>query len=206
MSHPETQLPRPPDYLDTLQQFLHLAMQTAQTASAEGNHRLVLQAIREGTRIIALITKMTSCLTSGKALETRSALIPTRAHHSGNSKGAAPTGKWEKSGKNAAKIPLLGNILALFQHDSKSKKSSGKNSQPGSKNVNPAPSKAASSLSLDAGPDDLDSLLQEKELYDFCVKAFNSDTLDMEALMAISTGKTCSEHGEVAKTGSRSHG
>jgi hypothetical protein len=202
MSNPETQLPRSPDYLDTLQQFLHLAMQTAQTASAEGDHRLVLQAVREGTRIIALITKMTSSQTSGPPLETRSALMPARAPHAGNSKRAVPAGKWEKSGKNAAKIPFMSNIFSLFQGDGKPKKSSRKKAQSGSKNVNPP--KAASGLSLDVGINDPDSLRQEKELYDFCVKAVDTGTFDLEDLIAISADKTCSDLGEVAKTGSRS--
>ncbi len=49
-----------PGYLLTLQRFLDLAMHTAEAASAEGNHRIVLQAIREGARIITLLLKLTS--------------------------------------------------------------------------------------------------------------------------------------------------
>jgi hypothetical protein len=45
--------------LDKLQQILDLAMHTAAAASAEGNHKIVLQAAREVTRIITLMTKMT---------------------------------------------------------------------------------------------------------------------------------------------------
>jgi hypothetical protein len=57
-----TQSPSPlaPDYLATLHRLLELATQTAETAGAEGNHRLVLQAIREGARIVTLLLKLTS--------------------------------------------------------------------------------------------------------------------------------------------------
>ncbi len=48
------------EYLLTLQRFLDLAMHTAETASAEGNHRIVIQAIREGARLITLLFKLTS--------------------------------------------------------------------------------------------------------------------------------------------------
>ncbi len=45
-------------YLFKLITFLGFAMSTAQNASAAGDSRLTLQAIREGTRIITLMTKM----------------------------------------------------------------------------------------------------------------------------------------------------
>jgi hypothetical protein len=44
--------------LDKLQRMLDLAMRTAEAASAEGNHKIVLQAVREVTRIVTLITKL----------------------------------------------------------------------------------------------------------------------------------------------------
>jgi hypothetical protein len=44
--------------LGKLQQILDLAMQTAEAASTEGNHKIVLQAAREVTRIITLMTKL----------------------------------------------------------------------------------------------------------------------------------------------------
>jgi hypothetical protein len=58
---PSTHLPNPlhQDCLGYLQKILDLAMHTAEAASAEGNHKIVLQAVREVTRIITLITKMT---------------------------------------------------------------------------------------------------------------------------------------------------
>ena len=44
--------------LDKLQKMLDLAMHTAEAASAEGNHKIVLQGVREVTRIVTLITKL----------------------------------------------------------------------------------------------------------------------------------------------------
>lgn len=44
--------------LGYLQKILDLAMHTAETASAEGNHKIVLQAVREVTRIVTLMTKL----------------------------------------------------------------------------------------------------------------------------------------------------
>lgn len=46
------------DCLGKLNQILGLAMHTAEAASAEGNHRIVLQAVREVTRIITLMNKI----------------------------------------------------------------------------------------------------------------------------------------------------
>jgi hypothetical protein len=46
--------------LGKLNQILDLAMHTAEAASAEGNHRIVLQAVREVTRIITLMNKLDS--------------------------------------------------------------------------------------------------------------------------------------------------
>ena len=45
-------------YLFILNTFLELVMRTAQTAGAEGNSRLVLQAIRQGTGIIKFMAKL----------------------------------------------------------------------------------------------------------------------------------------------------
>jgi hypothetical protein len=44
-------------YIFQLSQFLEMAMQTAQAAQAEGNFKLVLQAIAQGTRLIKIILK-----------------------------------------------------------------------------------------------------------------------------------------------------
>ena len=58
MTRTISQTPRPPDYGATLNRILELAMQTAEAASAEGNQKVVIQAVREVTRIVALILKM----------------------------------------------------------------------------------------------------------------------------------------------------
>jgi hypothetical protein len=46
--------------LDKLNRALDLVLKTAEAASAENNHKVVIQAAREVTRIATLITKMTS--------------------------------------------------------------------------------------------------------------------------------------------------
>ena len=48
------------DCLDKLSHALDLVLKTAETASAENNHKIVIQAAREVTRIATLITKMTA--------------------------------------------------------------------------------------------------------------------------------------------------
>jgi hypothetical protein len=47
------------DCLTKLSRALDLVLKTAETASAENNHKIVIQAAREVTRIATLITKMT---------------------------------------------------------------------------------------------------------------------------------------------------
>jgi hypothetical protein len=59
-------------YLDKLQQLLDLAMHTAAAASTEGNHKIVLQAVREATRIITLMTKMTGVTNQDKGSRQKS--------------------------------------------------------------------------------------------------------------------------------------
>ena len=44
-------------YIFQLSQFLEMAMQTARAAQAEGNSRLVLQALAQGTRLINILLK-----------------------------------------------------------------------------------------------------------------------------------------------------
>jgi hypothetical protein len=47
------------DCLAKLNQAMDLCLKTAEAASAESNHKIVLQAAREVTRIVTLINKMT---------------------------------------------------------------------------------------------------------------------------------------------------
>lgn len=90
-------------------------MYTAEAASGEGNHKVVIQAIREGTRVIALILKMTSAsdycsdslIDHGQSLAGIGGLDMPPAyssHEPQSSNQALGTGnrlskKWKKSGK-----------------------------------------------------------------------------------------------------------
>jgi hypothetical protein len=56
---PTSQADLQQDCLDKLSRALDLVLKTAETASAENNHKIVIQAAREVTRIATLITKMT---------------------------------------------------------------------------------------------------------------------------------------------------
>ncbi len=55
-----SQSPHHQDCLTKLNRVLDLALITAESASAEGNHKVVIQAAREVTRIVTLINKMTT--------------------------------------------------------------------------------------------------------------------------------------------------
>lgn len=59
MSSPTPQPDLHHDCLAKLNRALDLVLKSAETASAEGNHKVVIQAAREVTRIVTLITKMT---------------------------------------------------------------------------------------------------------------------------------------------------
>ena len=99
----------PQNCLEVLHHMLDLAMQTADAASVEKNHKLVLQAVREVTRLVTLINKIT----------TSSAQKP--APKPGPTLGALPRAEakfmgdnWEKSGKSAAKT---GSIELFFEEN-----------------------------------------------------------------------------------------
>ncbi len=70
--------PQRQDCLDKLNQALDLALHTAEAASSEGNHRVVLQAVREVTRIITLMNKMAFNFRSGAKTKTKP--VPKPAH------------------------------------------------------------------------------------------------------------------------------
>jgi hypothetical protein len=53
----------PQDCLDKLSRALDLVLKTAEAASAENNHKLVLQSAREVTRLASLIHKITGSKT-----------------------------------------------------------------------------------------------------------------------------------------------
>ena len=64
--------------LSKLQKILDLAMQTAEAASTEGNHKIVLQAVREVTRIITLMTKLAGAPAPEAATSIPAAPITTK--------------------------------------------------------------------------------------------------------------------------------
>jgi hypothetical protein len=66
------------DCLNKLQKILDLAMQTAEAASTEGNHKIVLQAVREVTRIITLMTKLAGAPAPEAATSIPAAPITTK--------------------------------------------------------------------------------------------------------------------------------
>jgi hypothetical protein len=66
------------DCLNKLQKILDLAMQTAEAASTEGNHKIVLQAVREVTRIITLMTKLAGAPAPEVATSIPAAPITTK--------------------------------------------------------------------------------------------------------------------------------
>ena len=62
--------------LGKLQQVLDLAMHTAEAGSADGNHKIVLQAVREVTRIVTLITKIEKSSAPKAETESKAASAP----------------------------------------------------------------------------------------------------------------------------------
>jgi hypothetical protein len=68
-ANPQTPLKQ--DCLDKLSRVLDLVLKTAEAASAENNHKVVIQSAREVTRIAGLMHKMTSSTTkAGHAART----------------------------------------------------------------------------------------------------------------------------------------
>ena len=99
----------PQNCLDALQHMLDLAMQTADAASAEKNHKLVLQAVREVTRLVTLIDKLTRTSKRQPAARITQAVAPATKpvqNHFWN--------KWKKGGKKAEKN---GSIESFFKEN-----------------------------------------------------------------------------------------
>jgi orotidine-5'-phosphate decarboxylase len=92
MQTTNSQNPLQQECLKNLQKILDLAMHTAEAASTEGNHKVVLQAVREVTRIITLMTKLSQNTDQQVKPKSRSASaqaqIPALAPR--NSKAGAP--------------------------------------------------------------------------------------------------------------------
>ncbi len=70
------------DCLDKLSRALDLVLKTAEAASAENNHKLVLQSAREVTRLTSLIHKITNSKTKA---------APARRAGRAGAAGAAPS-------------------------------------------------------------------------------------------------------------------
>jgi hypothetical protein len=85
------------DCLAKLNQALDLVLKTAEAASAENNHKVVVQAAREVTRIVSLINKMINPKTIPK-----SALVPC-------TDVTGQDGTVSPAGRKTAAPPALGN-------------------------------------------------------------------------------------------------
>lgn len=120
------------DCLGKLERILALSMETAEAASAQGNHKVVLQAIREGTRIVTLIFKMTSTPRT-KNCRAVPALLPDAMLAALLPEALLPPGKGsqarerEKSGKLPGKTPRPEKSAELHQTDGHGKNISGGN-------------------------------------------------------------------------------
>jgi hypothetical protein len=112
------------NYLATLYRMLDLAQQTAEAASADGNHKVVIQAIREVTRIITLITKIAATSDQAKSCPGPSPKKPKESDKFGNPKllqsegrgrdmtpGPSQTTRNRKLPIGVDKQPLAGNWL-----------------------------------------------------------------------------------------------
>lgn len=142
MTSANLQKSQPLSYLAILQHLLDLTMQTAEAASAEGNHKVVIQAIREGTRVITLILKMTSAPESasdsftdpgqslrgvgGPAVPMADANSDLKTASRKPEKENCLARKWEKSGKLPGKIPCQAGNNKENQQDLQHQKNGGK--------------------------------------------------------------------------------
>lgn len=143
------------DCLANLNLFLEMAMQTAETANGEGNHKVVLQAIREGTRLITLILKMTRPSDQGRASKSKSApslvSLPNDILKNRNTQLPTFFPKGAKSGKLPGKTPLPEKNNSVNQEDKLLAKNPASGT-PGVPPVSPATPTGASKLSVAATP------------------------------------------------------
>ena len=100
------------DCLDKLSRALDLVLKTAETASAENNHKLVIQAAREVTRIATLITKMTDPKT--KAYQGSPVAKPGRQAASWPPPTAADNGVEPGASANLARDLTLPDLETIF--------------------------------------------------------------------------------------------
>ena len=137
--------------LDKLQQVLDLTLHTAEAASAEANHRIVLQAAREATRIVTLINKMASTLKQ----ESAEPLIPSTLWMGMENPFSSNS---VRSGKNAPDIPSHSPDL----QNGKKKPDPG-SQPPKTRNTEPEISSDPTSL-LEAHYPELENLLEKWEI------------------------------------------
>ena len=76
MSTTTLQLDLHQDCLDKLSQILDLVLKSAEAASADNNHKVVIQAAREATRITALMFKLTNPKTKTVSAARSGAGVP----------------------------------------------------------------------------------------------------------------------------------
>jgi hypothetical protein len=94
-----SQSPHHQDCITKLHRVLDLALITAESASAEGNHKMVIQAAREVTRIVTLINKMTA--TSDPKPKPKPKTTPVSASRpAGRENQAPPAGKDQGTGSD----------------------------------------------------------------------------------------------------------
>jgi hypothetical protein len=122
-----TSTPQPEDLqqdcLNKLSQILDLVLKTAEAASADNNHKVVIQAAREATRITALMFKMTNPKTKtapaprtgSKASASKTPVACGHGNTSPRRAGEALPGGLQ-SGENAVKPEdfLLPDLDTLF--------------------------------------------------------------------------------------------
>lgn len=120
--------------VNILNRLLELAMQTAEAASEDKNHRLVLQAVREVTRLVTLINKITSPQNQKPQLQGKPAIGAAFQAQPG-----AQTGKWEKCGKIAGKIGVLEEFFKNNLPVSSCKKNNGVSGPAGAHRNTPKP-------------------------------------------------------------------
>ena len=126
--------------LGHLQHILELALHTADAASAEGNHKITLQAIREVTRIITLMTKMAPAAEPEAGSKPKPAQIPANTQTGATQNSelgtlSADLDALQEMFSSLAQLPAAktnpGNGKPSFHEVGKKREMSGKNSPHG---------------------------------------------------------------------------
>ncbi len=115
--HP-AHMEQPPDCIDVLNRMLALAMQTAEAANADKNHKLVLQAVREVTRLVTLINKITGTPEPKSKARAAQAVVQDAGIEPGEQ-------KWVKSGKTRGKTGVWEKFFKSQKRDNASSRHTG---------------------------------------------------------------------------------